>query len=130
MNSMKMKISVILGVIQMLFGIVLKGMNAFYFKAPLDLIFEFIPQIIFMVILFGYMIVMIFMKWATDWSGDTSRAPSIITQLMSIFLNGGSVGPEGVIIFLFYFFIFLFSINFLYGVEKIIHNKKTSIFML
>lgn len=87
---MKMKISVILGVTQMLFGIVLKGMNALYFKLPMDLIFEFIPQIIFLSILFGYMNVMIFIKWATDWSEDPSKAPSIISLLMNIFLNGGS----------------------------------------
>lgn len=96
MNSMKMKLSVIFGVIQMLFGIVLKGFNAYHFNAPLDLIFEFIPQLIFMCILFGYMIILIFIKWATDWSADFSKAPSIISQLMSIFLNGGSVGPDDV----------------------------------
>jgi len=88
---MKMKISVILGVTQMLFGIVLKGMNELYFNLPMDLIFEFIPQIIFLSILFGYMNIMIFIKWATDWSTDTSKAPSIISLLMKIFLNGGSV---------------------------------------
>lgn len=85
----------------MLFGIVLKGMNAVYFNLPMDLIFEFIPQIIFLSILFGYMNIMIFIKWGTDWSQDTSKAPSIISLLMKIFLNGGSVdgkplfGAEG-----------------------------------
>lgn len=74
----------------MLFGIVLKGMNALYFNLPMDLLFEFIPQIIFLSILFGYMNVMIFIKWSTDWSQDTSQAPSIISLLMKIFLNGGT----------------------------------------
>jgi V-type H+-transporting ATPase subunit a len=96
MNSMKMKLSVIFGVIQMVFGICLKGINAYYFKLPLEIFFEFIPQVIFMVILFGYMVILIFIKWTTDWSKDFSRAPSIITQLMSIFLNGGTVGQENV----------------------------------
>jgi V-type H+-transporting ATPase subunit a len=94
-NSLKMKLSVILGVIQMILGIFLKGMNAVYFKNSVDFIFEFLPQIVFMTILFGYMNFMIFIKWATDWSNDTSRAPSIITLLMGIFLKGGSVGPDG-----------------------------------
>ncbi len=75
----------------MTFGILLKGMNAIYFNSMVDFIFEFIPQLIFMSLLFGYMIIMIFIKWATDWSNDTSKAPSIITLLMNIFLNGGSV---------------------------------------
>jgi V-type H+-transporting ATPase subunit a len=94
MNSLKMKLSVILGVVQMIFGIFLKGMNAWYFRSVIEFIFEVIPQLVFMSILFGYMIVMIFIKWNTDWSADTSKAPSIIAQLMGIVLNGGSVGPQ------------------------------------
>jgi V-type H+-transporting ATPase subunit a len=89
-NSLKMKFAVIIGVIQMLFGIVLRGMNSLHFGNKLDFVCEFIPQIIFMGLLFGYMNIMIFMKWATEWT-DTSKAPSIITQLMQIFLAGGSV---------------------------------------
>ncbi len=90
-NSLKMKLSVILGVIQMIFGIFLRGMNAIYFKNTLDFVFEFIPQLIFMCILFGYMNVMIFIKWASDWSFDTQKAPSLISQMMNIFLKFGSV---------------------------------------
>lgn len=90
-NSLKMKVSVIFGVSQMLFGIVLKGMNSIYFKKPIDFIFEFIPQIIFMTILFGYMIVLIFIKWSIDWTGNEGDAPSIISMLMNIFLSPGGV---------------------------------------
>jgi V-type H+-transporting ATPase subunit a len=43
MNSLKMKISVILGVLQMSLGIFMKALNAIYFKNHLDFIFEFIP---------------------------------------------------------------------------------------
>jgi len=42
-NSFKMKFAVILGVIQMIVGIILKGMNSLYFRKFLDFIFEFIP---------------------------------------------------------------------------------------
>lgn len=91
MNSMKMKISVIIGVSHMIFGIILKGLNCVYFSDTLGLIFEFIPQILFMSLLFGYMNVMIFIKWATDWTGNEGKAPSLITQLMNIFLKFGSV---------------------------------------
>ena len=91
-----MKLSVIFGVLHMLFGIFLRGVNAIYFKSKLDFIFEFIPQIIFMSLLFGYMIIMIFIKWTTDWTGNLSNAPSIITTLMNIFLNLGSVDGKPV----------------------------------
>ena len=42
-NSLKMKVSVILGVMQMSLGVVLKGVNAIHFKNYLELIHEFIP---------------------------------------------------------------------------------------
>jgi V-type H+-transporting ATPase subunit a len=90
-NSLKMKLSVILGVIQMIFGIILRGMNAVHFNNYLDFVFEFIPQLIFMTTFFGYMLFMIFIKWSIDWSYDPSKAPNIISLLMNIFLKGGSV---------------------------------------
>ena len=43
-----------------------------------------------MSILLGYMVVMIFIKWSTHFY-DTSKAPSLITQLINIVIKGGSV---------------------------------------
>jgi V-type H+-transporting ATPase subunit a len=94
LNSFKMKMSVIIGVLQMILGLFLKGMNGIYFGDYVDFFFEFIPQLIFMCLLFGYMCLMIYIKWGTDWSDDTSKAPSIISQLLMIFLNMGSTGPD------------------------------------
>merc|ERR1712048_150680 len=76
-NSFKMKISVIFGIIQMFFGIILKGMNAVYFKEPLDLFFEVIPMIVFAGSLFLYMIVLIVMKWSIDWEARMLSATCI-----------------------------------------------------
>jgi len=67
-NSMKMKMSVILGISQMTFGILLKGINSYHFKATLDLYCEFVPMILFDLALFGYMVVLIFVKWGIDWN--------------------------------------------------------------
>ena len=94
LNSFKMKMSVIIGVLQMILGLFLKGMNGIYFADYIDFFFEFIPQLIFMCLLFGYMCLMIYIKWGTDWSDDTSKAPSIISQLLLIFLDMGSTGPD------------------------------------
>jgi len=66
-NSMKMKMSVILGIFQMTFGICLKGINAFYFKSRLDFFCEFVPMIIFDLCFFGYMVILIFVKWSINW---------------------------------------------------------------
>jgi V-type H+-transporting ATPase subunit a len=91
MNSLKMKLSVIFGVTHMIWGILLKGSNEIYFGNGVNFIFEFFPQLIFMTLLFGYMISMIFIKWWTDWSQLSHSPPSLITQLMNIFLKYGSV---------------------------------------
>ena len=96
MNSFKMKLSVIIGVIQMTLGIILRGLNNLFFEDYLGFFFEFIPQIIFMLLLFGYMIALIFIKWGTDYSKNTANAPSIITILMNLALNHGSVDGKPV----------------------------------
>jgi len=67
-NSFKMKISVTFGIVQMFMGTILKGMNAIYFREPLDFFFEFIPMIVFASSLFVYMIILIFYKWSIDWN--------------------------------------------------------------
>ena len=102
-NSLKMKLSVILGVFQMLLGIILKGFNAIFDLDFAELIFVFFPQLILMLILFGYMDFLIFAKWATyyepkfaknDLDEDLSEnyfAPDIKSYLMNIFLKGGKL---------------------------------------
>lgn len=66
-NSMKMKMSVILGIFHMTFGIILRGMNCVYFKSWVDFFCEFLPMILFDLALFGYMVIMIFVKWSINW---------------------------------------------------------------
>jgi V-type H+-transporting ATPase subunit a len=66
-NSMKMKMSVVLGIIQMTIGIMLKGINAVYFGSMLDFFCEFVPMILFDVGFFGYMVILIFVKWTINW---------------------------------------------------------------
>ena len=133
-NSFKMKLSVIIGVIQMFLGIILRGLNNIYFKDMLSFYFEFIPYTIFFLLLFGYMIVLIYIKWLTDYSLDTSQAPSIITILMNLALKFGSVDGKpvwGTIVNEQYinrvFFIFsLFCIPVMLLVKPLIkiYNKK------
>jgi V-type H+-transporting ATPase subunit a len=89
-NSLKMKLSVIYGVFQMIFGIILKGLNDLHFKDYISFILMFIPQLIFMSFLFGYMIILIYIKWNKNWD-DTSKAPSIISQMINIILRFGSI---------------------------------------
>ena len=50
-----MKLSVILGVLHMSMGVVIKGMNAVYFRRYEDLVFEVITGLIILLGLFGWM---------------------------------------------------------------------------
>ncbi|CAG9314003.1 unnamed protein product [Blepharisma stoltei] len=94
-NSFKMKISVVFGVTQMICGNFFKGVNSIHFKNPINFIFEFIPQLLFMVCFFGYMILMVFIKWCTEWHYNwNDNAPNLITILMNMALKMGSLGDS------------------------------------
>jgi V-type H+-transporting ATPase subunit a len=84
MNSLKMKLSVILGVAQMSLGVVMKGLNSIYFGKPVDFIFEFIPQIVMLLALFGFMDLVIIIKWLTNFGAMAAGQvpPSIIAMMI------------------------------------------------
>ncbi|KAG8643957.1 hypothetical protein MANES_11G087300v8 [Manihot esculenta] len=70
LNSLKMKMSILLGVAQMNLGIILSYFNAVYFRNGLNIWFQFIPQIIFLNSLFGYLSLLIIVKWCTGSQAD------------------------------------------------------------
>lgn len=94
MNSIKMKIAVIFGVWQMSLGIILRGCNNAYHRQYIDFFFEFLPQITILLCLFGYMDLLIVIKWLTNWEGRTAYAPSVISTMVDMFLNGGNPTME------------------------------------
>jgi len=47
----------------------MKGLNAIHHRSLLDFMTEFIPQILFLLSLFGTMDALIISKWLTDWTG-------------------------------------------------------------
>ncbi|XP_023311452.1 V-type proton ATPase 116 kDa subunit a isoform X2 [Anoplophora glabripennis] len=94
-NSFKMKISIIIGIIHMLFGVIMSLFNHLYFKNMVGIFAEFIPQIVFLVFLFFYMVILMFIKWLKyfaniekkDFIYGTRCAPSVLITFINMILN-------------------------------------------
>uniref|UniRef100_A0A9J8CM50 V-type proton ATPase subunit a n=1 Tax=Cyprinus carpio carpio TaxID=630221 RepID=A0A9J8CM50_CYPCA len=74
LNSYKMKMSVIIGVIHMTFG------DSFFMFLVL------IPELVFMLCLFGYLVFMVVFKWIAFGPQDSDRAPSILIHFIDMFV--------------------------------------------
>nr|CBI70492.1 vacuolar ATPase a subunit [Haemonchus contortus] len=63
LNPMKMKTSIIVGISQMAFGLLLSLCNHIHNRSVVDVLFVFIPQVFFLFCIFVYLCVMVVMKW-------------------------------------------------------------------
>ncbi|XP_033099664.1 V-type proton ATPase 116 kDa subunit a-like isoform X2 [Anneissia japonica] len=86
LNSYKMKMSIIIGISQMVFGVILSVFNYVHFKKYSSLLFDFIPQIIFLLFIFAYMVVLIVVKWFLYDAERSQTAPSLIITIINMFL--------------------------------------------
>lgn len=71
-------------------GVIMKAFNAKQFNRPIDFYFEFVPQIILLLAMFGFMDLLIVIKWLTNY--DTmvdAKPPSVITSMITMFLGLG-----------------------------------------
>lgn len=90
-NGYKMKISIIFGVLHMMFGVIMSLRNYRYFNDRLSVLTQFIPQIIFLIFLFFYLTMLMFIKWVSysannlrPWTIDC--APSILITFINMVL--------------------------------------------
>ncbi|XP_035391762.1 V-type proton ATPase 116 kDa subunit a2 isoform X1 [Electrophorus electricus] len=90
LNSYKMKMSVIIGVLHMSFGVVLSVFNHLHFRQKFKLYLLFLPELLFLLCLFGYLVFMIFYKWLAFSSADSRTAPSVLIHFISMFLMQGN----------------------------------------
>jgi V-type H+-transporting ATPase subunit a len=65
--------------------------NHIRFKRPIDIYTNFIPQMIFLQSIFGYLVVCILYKWSIDWSTTDVLPPSLLNMLISMFLAPGKI---------------------------------------
>jgi V-type H+-transporting ATPase subunit a len=70
LNSLKMKMSILLGVTQMNLGIMLSYYNAKFFQNDVNIWYQFVPQMIFLNGLFGYLSLLIIVKWCSGSKAD------------------------------------------------------------
>ncbi|XP_011028942.1 PREDICTED: V-type proton ATPase subunit a2-like isoform X2 [Populus euphratica] len=70
LNSMKMKMSILFGVAQMNLGIIISYFNAKFFGDNINIWYQFVPQMIFLNSLFGYLSLLIIVKWCTGSQAD------------------------------------------------------------
>jgi len=99
LNSFKMKISVIFGVSQMFFGVVIGLQNHRFRNDYLSIYCEFLPQMIFLMCIFGYLIILIFHKWVAFDASDAACAPSLLIGLINMFLYNYPKEPCSVVEF-------------------------------
>ncbi|CAJ1068270.1 V-type proton ATPase 116 kDa subunit a [Xyrichtys novacula] len=94
LNSYKMKMSVIMGIFHMSFGVILSTYNHVYFRKKYNLYLVFLPELLFLLCLFGYLVFMIFYKWLFFSVEDSTEAPSILIHFINMFLmQGDAVQP-------------------------------------
>jgi len=64
----------------------LSFLNHRYFKKPLNIYCQFIPEVIFLLSIFGYLVVLIFFKWLNFTANEASCAPSLLIDFINMFL--------------------------------------------
>lgn len=78
----------------MTFALCLQIPNHLRFKRRTDIYTNFLPQMLFLQSIFGYLVVCILYKWSVDWETSSTPPPSLLNMLISMFLSPGSVNPE------------------------------------
>jgi len=91
LNSFKMKVSIIIGVIHMMFGLLISFWNSKFFGKAINITMEFVPQMLFLSCMFGYMALLMFHKWtaytAGGFSGDATTTERCAPSILITFIN-------------------------------------------
>lgn len=107
LNSYKMKLSIIFGVVHMIFGVSMSVFNMLHFNRKIDIFLRFLPQMLFLVLLFLYMVFMMMYKWVAyggkmdGLENSPGCAPSVLILFINMMLFGSTEVQPGCKEFMF-----------------------------
>lgn len=126
-NSVKMKLSIVIGFLHMGLGVVLSFCNAFYFSNYVDLYCVVIPQALAYVAFLGYLVFLIVYKWLyIDLSKNIN--PSLISTLVLMYTSPFNIKDPlysgQMYVQLFMMFILFISLPWMFFAKPIYLFKK------
>ncbi|KAG6457957.1 hypothetical protein O3G_MSEX010593 [Manduca sexta] len=99
LNSIKMKLAIIIGIIHMIFGTTLSLFNHIFFKRYYLITLRFIPEILMLMCLLLWLVFLIYFKWFKygpkgSVKLDPTCAPQILILFIDMFLWAQSKPPQ------------------------------------
>uniref|UniRef100_UPI00359022A8 V-type proton ATPase 116 kDa subunit a1-like isoform X1 n=2 Tax=Myxine glutinosa TaxID=7769 RepID=UPI00359022A8 len=89
LNSYKMKMSILIGIPHMGFGLFLSLLNQLHFHHWLDIWCVVLPQLLFLFSLFGYLCLIVVFKWVFWLPANSQNAPSLLLGYIHLFMFQG-----------------------------------------
>lgn len=77
----------------MTFAVCLQVPNHIRFNRRSEIWTNFIPQMLFLQSIFGYLVLCIIYKWCVNWEHSSTPPPSLLNMLIGMFLSPGDIKP-------------------------------------